>query len=79
MVPADAVQVTAELYEPVPVTPEVHADVPLTLTLVGLQETETAVIVEELPVMATVVEAYLVGSCTEVAVMVAVPELAGAV
>jgi len=78
IVPALALQVTVELYEPVPATAAEHEDVPLTLTLVGEQDAVTDVIVEELVPTCTVVEPDLVGSCTEVAVTVAVPFVDGA-
>jgi hypothetical protein len=45
MVPALAVQVTAELYAPVPATVAAQLDEALTTTLVGVQVTETEVTV----------------------------------
>jgi hypothetical protein len=43
IVPAVALQVTAELYPPVPATVAAHVDVPLTLMFAGVQVTATEV------------------------------------
>ena len=73
IVPADAVHVTVELYEPVPATVAEQVEAPLTLTLVGEHTAETEVIVDEAPVIAMVVVADLVVFCAEVAVIVTEP------
>jgi hypothetical protein len=81
MVPAVALHVTAELKAPVPATVAEQVDVPLTATLLGVQVTETDVMVGA-AVMATVAEDDTVAVCTEVAVIVALPDVgmvAGAV
>ena len=69
-------QVTALLKLPVPVTVGVQADVCVVRIDPGVQVTETDVIAEG-AVTATIAEPDLVGSCVEVAVMVAVPALLG--
>jgi hypothetical protein len=89
IVPSDAAQVTAELYDPVPCTVAVQVDVCVVRMDAGEQTTVTDVIVgvagvvqpTETEVMvdgaATVTVALpdLVESCVDVAVMVAVPVL----
>jgi hypothetical protein len=78
IVPALAVQVTAELNAPVPATVAAQADVPLTLILAGVHTTATEVTF----VMATLAVEETAGFCTDVAVIVALPEVgtvAGAV
>jgi len=74
IVPSDAAQVTAELYDPVPCTVAVQSDVCVVRTEAGEQSTETEVIVNG-AVTVTVALPDLVASCVDVAVMVAVPVL----
>ena len=74
IVPSDAAQVTAELYEPVPCTVAVQVDVCVVRMDAGEQPTETEVIVDG-AVTVTVALPDLVESCVDVAVMVAVPVL----
>jgi hypothetical protein len=76
IVPSDAVQVTAELYDPVPCTVAVQSDVCVIKMEAGEQSTETEVIVAG-AVTVTVALPDLVESCVDVAVMVAVPVPAG--
>jgi hypothetical protein len=81
MVPAVALQVTAELNAPVPATVAAQLEVPLMGMLVGVQVTATEVTVAGV-VTATVAEDDFAVFWTEVAVMVAEPEVgavAGAV
>jgi hypothetical protein len=72
IVPSDAAQVTAELYEPVPCTVAVQVDVCVVRMDAGEQPTETEVIVDGAATV-TVALPDLVESCVDVAVMVAVP------
>ena len=74
IVPSDAAQVTAELYEPVPCTVAEHVDVWVLRIEAGEQVTETEVIVDGV-VTVTAALPDLVESCVDVAVMVAVPVL----
>jgi hypothetical protein len=74
--PSDAAQVTAELYDPVPCTVAVQVDVCVVRMDAGEQPTETEVTVDG-AVTVTVALPDLVESCVDVAVMVAVPTLAG--
>jgi hypothetical protein len=76
IMPSDAAQVTAELYDPVPCTVTVQLDVCVVRMDVGEQTTETEVIVDG-AVTVTVALPDLVESCVDVAVMVAVPTPAG--
>ena len=76
IVPSVAPQVTAELYDPVPCTVAVQLDVCVVRMDAGEQFTETEVIVDG-AVTVTVALPDLVESCVDVAVMVAVPTLAG--
>ncbi len=81
IVPALALQVTAELKVPVPATVAAQFDVPLIAMLVGVQVTATEVTVAGV-VIATAAVEKTVGVWTEVAVMVALPDtgaVAGAV
>ena len=72
IVPSDAVQVTAELYDPVPCTAAVQADVCVVRMDAGEPATETDVIVAG-AVTVTVALPDFVASCVDVSVMVAVP------
>ena len=76
IVPFDAAQVTAELYDPVPCTVAVQVDVCVVRMDAGEQPTETEVIVDG-AVTVTVALPDLVESCVDVAVIVAVPVPAG--
>ena len=76
IVPSDAIQVTAELYAPVPCTVAAQSDVCVIKMEAGEQSTETEVIVAG-AVTVTVALPDLVASCVDVAVMVAVPVPAG--
>ena len=76
IVPSVAVQVTAELYDPVPCTVAVQEDVCVVRMDAGEQFTETEVIVDG-AVTVTVALPDLVESCVDVAVTVAVPVLPG--
>lgn len=76
IVPAEADQVTAELKLFVPVTEEAQFVVPLAVTVVAWQATETPVIVGG-GVTETMVLADLVGSCVLVAVTVTAVAVAG--
>ena len=76
IVPSDAAQVTAELYDPVPCTVAVQVDVCEVRMDAGEQFTVIEVIVDGV-VTATVALPDLVESCVDVAVMVAVPVPAG--
>ena len=72
---------TAELYAPVPATVAAQLEVPLIAMLLGVQATETEVTAAGV-VMATGAVPVTAGVCTEVAVIVALPEVgavAGAV
>jgi hypothetical protein len=75
IVPALAVQVTPELKLPVPVTVAEQADEPAYVTVEGVQETTTALIV----VNVSVAVPDLLLSYELVAVIVAVAALVGAV
>jgi hypothetical protein len=79
MVPKLAVHVTAELKLPVPCRVAVHCEVALGLIVVGLQATDTAVIVDGAAWTVTVAVPDFVVSSTLVAVTVTVPAVAGAV
>ena len=74
--PFDAVQVTAELYDPVPCTVAMQVDVCVVRMDAGEQFTETELIVDG-AVTVTVALPDLDESSVEVAVMVAVPVPAG--
>ena len=76
IVPSDAVQVTAELYDPVPCTVAEQSDVCVIKIEAGEQSTEIEVIVAG-AVTVTVALPDLVESCVDVAVMVAAPVPAG--
>jgi hypothetical protein len=78
IVPALALQVTPELYVPVPVTVAVHCEVCAVCTEPGLQETETEVMVGG-AVTFMVAAPDLVVSCVDMAVTVTVPTVEGAV
>jgi len=81
MDPALALQVTAELKAPVPATVAAQLEVPLVAMLVGVQVTETEVMAAGV-VMATGAVPVTAGVCTDVAVIVALPDVgavAGAV
>ncbi len=82
IVPALALQVTAELKAPVPATVAAQFELPLIAMLVGVQVTATEVTATGAVVMTTLADEETVGVCTEVAVMVALPDtgaVAGAV
>ena len=76
IVPSDAVQETAELYDPVPCTVAEQADVCVVRIVAGEQIAATEVIVDG-AVTVTVALPDLVESCVDVAVMVAVPAAVG--
>jgi hypothetical protein len=70
-------QDTELLKLPVPVTFEVQADVCVVWMELGEQVTDTAVIEDDPDTTVTVAEPDLVGSCVDVAVMVALPAAVG--
>ena len=72
IVPFDAAQEIAELYDPVPCTVAVQLDVCVVRIAGGVQITDTEVMVD-CAATETVALPDLVESCVEVAVMVAVP------
>ncbi len=81
IVPALALQVTAELNAPVPATVAAQFEVPLIAMLVGVQVTATEVTVAGVVIPTAAVE-KTAGVWTEVAVIVAEPDtgaVAGAV
>lgn len=84
MVPPVDVQVTAELYGPLPCTVAAHCEVPPAATADGLQFTDTEVIEDGIvgvPVDATstIAEPVRLGCCVLAAVTVTLPPAAGAV
>jgi hypothetical protein len=76
--PFVAVHVTAELYAPVPVTVAVQEDVCVIKIALGEQATETDVIVGG-KMTDTVIDPEMLVSCADVAVMVTLPAVPGAV
>jgi len=76
IVPFDAAQVTAELYDPVPCTVAEQVDVCVARMDAGEQPTVIEVIEGDVATV-TVEIPDLVESCSDVAVMVAVPAPAG--